>query len=200
MTAIRLQTILCLMTITAIGVGFCNWFLKPDGIWAWLIGSFSLPVLWGVVALIEQKRPMRTFSSSERRMFSTSVISAGLMLLVAQSIHLIELLGFGTSTTIDRVWGVTVGIILMVIGNATPKVMPPLNVQACTLQSTHKMQRFAGWALLLGGAGYVLSWLFLPINLTNEVATLCCFMAVAAIGLRISITQLSNKSSIPDSR
>jgi len=62
------------------------------------------------------------------------------------------------------------------------------------------MQRFAGWALLLGGAGYVLSWLFLPINLTNEVATLCCFMAVAAIGLRISITQLSNKSSIPDSR
>ncbi len=187
MTAIRLQTILCLLTFAAAAIGFSNWFLKPEAGAVWIIGSLSVPVLWAIVAFMEQRRPLSDYSISEKNIFTVSVLSAAAMLVVAQGVHLIEFLGVSASDAIDRVWGVCVGAVLVGIGNATPKVLPPLNKRQCSLQNSHAVQRFAGWALVLGGAGYALSWLMLPVESAGFAATASCLGAVIAIAWRCAV-------------
>lgn len=185
MTTIRLQTILFILTAVAIGVGFSNWYLRPEAGGAWLMGTLSLPVLWGIVIFIEQRRPLSGYSQSERRMFTTSVIAAGLMLVTAQSIHLIEFIGLSASDAIDRAWGVTVGVTLVAIGNAIPKVVPALGVKECGAPGTsQKLRRFGGWALVFSGVGYALAWVLLPMKAAGIVATLSCVIFLIALGLR----------------
>ena len=197
MTATRLHTLLFLLTILALAIGFSNWYLKPEAGGVWLAGTLSLPALWGIVTMIGKRRPLSAYSPSERSMFTTSVIAAGLMLVVAQSVHLIEFIGLSASDAIDRVWGIVVGIVLIAIGNTTPKVVPPLGAKECgTPAKSQNLRRFAGWALVLGGMGYVLAWAFLPIKAAGVAATLSCLMSVIAIGVRCVTVSTVPKSNL----
>jgi len=53
---------------------------------------------------------------------------------------------------------------VVLYSNAIPKFLPPRgrgNVPSAADQAT---RRFAGWSMVLGGIGYMLAWLFAPLD------------------------------------
>ncbi len=69
----------------------------------------------------------------------------------------------------QRLLGVMAGLVVMYYANAVPKMLKPL----ATLKNPARhqaLQRFIGWALLLGGLGYALAFLLAPFRYTVPIA------------------------------
>ncbi len=184
MTHRQFHTIIAALTVLVVGLGAANWYLKPEGAVAWAIGMASMPVIWGIVTYLLRRRPLAEYGEAERRFFIASVASAGLILAGAMGIQL-----FGAISEVEleltrRVWGVAVGVFLIVIGNVMPKILTPLAALRCEAKRAQSLQRFAGWSFLLAGLGYVAAWLILPVNHADIVATLSCLAAVVAVAVR----------------
>ena len=69
------------------------------------------------------------------------------------------------------------GVIIVVFANSIPK-------QVSTARGL-AMRRIAGWALVVGGLGYALSWLFLPLAYANIAAPLILFLGLMYALVRI---------------
>ena len=62
----------------------------------------------------------------------------------------------------ERVLGVMMGALVVMYANSAPKILSPLTA-SCSAQGEQALRRFTGWALVLGGLGYMGAWLFAPI-------------------------------------
>jgi hypothetical protein len=83
-----------------------------------------------------------------------------------------------------RLSGVLMGAIVVVYANAVPKAaMARMRCQPALMQSA---RRFIGWALVLGGLGYIAASLLAPIEVSGMIAglTLGASVTVAALRLR----------------
>jgi hypothetical protein len=67
-----------------------------------------------------------------------------------------------------RLFGVMLGAFVLVYANAVPKVLPP--VMRGDAAAEQDMRRFTGWSLALGGAAYMLAWIFAPLAQANLLA------------------------------
>lgn len=69
----------------------------------------------------------------------------------------------------QRVTMATLGVYLVLSGNAIPKRLLPLapGRDAARIQAR---QRFCGWTWTLAGLGYVLAWLLLPMSIAAPVS------------------------------
>ncbi|MEO8335909.1 MAG: hypothetical protein ABI664_13105 [bacterium] len=74
-----------------------------------------------------------------------------------------------------RLLGVMLGAFVLVYANAVPKVLPP--VMRGDAAAEQGMRRFTGWCLALGGAAYMLVWMFAPIEYANLLAMFFLFAA-----------------------
>ena len=61
-----------------------------------------------------------------------------------------------------RVLGIMMGALVVMYANSAPKILAPLT-SACSAATAQRLRRFTGWALVLGGLGYMGAWLFAPI-------------------------------------
>ncbi len=184
MTHRSFHLVIAALTLLVAGLGAANWYLKPESAAAWAIGMASMPVIWGIVTFLLSRRPLTEYGDSERRFFTGSIAFAGLILAGAMGIQLFAALGEVELGLTRRVWGVAVGVFLVLMGNVMPKILSPLAAQRCAPSKAQSLQRFAGWSFVLGGLGYVAAWLILPLGRADTVATLFCLAAVVAVALR----------------
>jgi hypothetical protein len=176
------------LTLAVAGLGALNWHFRPEAALNGIIGIAAMPVIWFVVAYILKKRSRNKHTDDERRFFTRFVMAAGLILAGSQSIKLFEILGDHDIAVLDRIWGVTLGIILIVIGNRVPKILSPLTAKRCGPSTATSVQRFAGWALVLAGAGWTIAWIALPIGLADRVAMTFGMTGLGLVLLRYIFT------------
>ena len=147
------------LTLSAIAVTVCSvavsgylYFQNVGNRWAYAAATLVLVVGW-----IAQR------FSDDRRAVHSSILLAGLLLLISTLEKLAHHAGFATGADIDqRLLGVILGAIVVALSNAIPK-------KAASAQA-FATRRVIGWALVLGGLGFSLAWLALPIGIAGDVA------------------------------
>ena len=164
-------------------VGAFACWLMPDRAWAWLTAMLALPVAWALIRIFAP----RGFAMSR---LAGSIAGAGLILLVAmlavitQELALVEAAPGELS---DRAWGLIMGSLVAVYANVLPK--------RSASPARARVLRFAGWALVLGGIGHALIWLFAPLAQANLWATGWLALTLVATGLRAWIGHGQDQSA-----
>ena len=184
MTPGRFHTILAAQTLVVVGLASTNWYLKPESAGSWAMGAVSMPVIWVIVTLLMRRRPLESYGEAEGRFFTRSIMAAGSILAAALGIKLARTLGAFDADSLERVWGVVMGAVLVVMGNLMPKTLTPLAAQPRSESHTQSTRRFAGWSFVLAGLAYATVWMVLPVTQANTVAMLICASAVVLVVIR----------------
>jgi hypothetical protein len=132
----------------------------------------------------------RTFHALEaaRRKITLGIVLAGSMLGLALLVRLGWPPGLSGQFA-ERGMGVMMGVIVVVFSNDIPK-------QAGSVRSL-ALRRIAGWALVLGGLGYALAWLLMPLAYANLAALLALLLGLAYALARISWSLLKHRPATP---
>lgn len=85
----------------------------------------------------------------------------------------------------QRLYGIMVGVFLVVNANSIPKALTPLASMRGDPTAEQSMRRFVGWCMTLGGAGYILSWIFAPVAIADVLAPAILFGALVLVLGRI---------------
>lgn len=109
------------------------------------------------------------------------------------------LLAWAAPAYLDPEWakrfaGALLGGVVVVYANAVPKALAK-RMRCASPGADQAARRFAGWALVLGGLGYMLAWLAAPIGVAGMVGGLALGTAVtcAALGcIRIGARRAGN--------
>ncbi len=72
-------------------------------------------------------------------------------------------------TTARRLVQIATGLIVVYTSNLAPKTLEPLSAR-CSPARAQAVKRFSAWALVVGGLGYSLTWLFAPIDVARPVS------------------------------
>ncbi|RZA33242.1 MAG: hypothetical protein EOP92_21905 [Lysobacteraceae bacterium] len=122
-----------------------------------------------------------------------AVVAAGCILGAS------ALLAWAAPAYLDPEWarrlaGALLGGVVVVYANAIPKALASrMRCAAPALEQAAR--RFAGWALVLGGIGYMLAWLVAPLSMAGTVGGLALGLGVtcAALGcIRIGARRAGN--------
>lgn len=81
-----------------------------------------------------------------------------------------------------RLAGALLGGVVVVYANAIPKALSK-RMRCTSPAADQAARRFAGWALVLGGLGYMLAWLAAPLHLAGMVGGLMLGLAVTCAAL-----------------
>lgn len=97
------------------------------------------------------------------------------------------LLAWAAPAYLDPEWarrlaGVLLGAIVVVYANAIPKALAA-RMRCASPGADQAARRFAGWALVLGGLGYMLAWLAAPIGVAGMVGGLALGASVTCAAL-----------------
>lgn len=109
-----------------------------------------------------------------------SLILAGGIIAISASLAGLEALGVLSGNVSERGVGVVMGLMVMAYGNAMPKLLVPMSGQQNEAKR-QALQRFCGWAMVIGGIGYVLAFMFLPIDYAAYGAVACGGTAVLLV-------------------
>jgi hypothetical protein len=85
-----------------------------------------------------------------------------------------------------RLIQIVMGLFVVATANALPKTLTPLMQLRCDPAAEQAMRRFAGWTLALGGAGYVLTWMIVPIGIAPVLAKILLGSAVLLVIVRLA--------------
>ena len=83
----------------------------------------------------------------------------------------------------ERVLGIMMGALVVMYANSAPKILSPLTA-SCSAEGEQALRRFTGWALVLGGLGYMGAWLFAPIAHAALIGLSLLGLAFAAVVVR----------------
>jgi hypothetical protein len=120
-------------------------------------------------------------SSTARHLIGAFAI-AGLTLAVALAFRYAKASGVVDPETSTRVVTAFFGLIVAWSGNMMPKTLTPLARMRCDPARSQARQRRAGWAFVLAGLGWSVSWLVLPLPAAMPISMLLLmFGAVAAL-------------------
>lgn len=115
--------------------------------------------------------------------FSTvcrAVLAASLILAAS------ALLAWAAPEYLDPEWGkrlagALLGGVVVAYANAIPKALAART--RCAPAVHQAARRFTGWALVLGGLGYMLAWLLAPLHLAGMIGGLTLGAAVTCAAL-----------------
>lgn len=167
----RIHARIALLSLPVAALGGVNWYLEPQSALTWMIALGTMGAIWICVALIERVRPFSAYSDTERGFFVASVTTAAIVITLALMLKLVETLGVQNIAMMERIFGVGMGGVLIVVGNAMPKILAPLTAKRCSPVQAQTLQRFAGWVFVVAGIAYAASWAFLPHGQGGDVAT-----------------------------
>ena len=144
---------------------------------AGLYGCYLFPARpWpfaAALAVMATAWTARQFSPAARRPAITgAIVLAGLVLGAA----LLAPLGVATGLE-GRGMGILFGLIVVVASNGIPKRASSARAMA--------VRRAAGWSMVLGGLGYALCWLLLPLEHAALGSLLCLLAAVLLATVRV---------------
>lgn len=108
------------------------------------------------------------FSIAERAHLLRGLALASALLLATLAIKLVSP-DYISADGAARALGVMLGALVVVVANKVPKMLAPLTA-ACSAAAQQALRRLTGWALVLGGLGYIGAWLFAPIGAAPTIA------------------------------
>jgi len=164
-------------TVVVAGLAALNWILDPADIMRWAIAGLVVPLGWCLFEVLLRNR-------AALRDIRGSVVLASTLLAVTLGFRAADaagLLGAGGDDVTRRAFGVAIGLVLVVIGNAIPKKLEPMLAKSCSPAQLQSMQRFAGWTFVLAGLGYAAASAFVPLAYANTTATTICAGAVILV-------------------
>jgi len=113
---------------------------------------------------------------------SRSLITAALILVTSAALALASPT-YVNADLAQRLFGVMLGAVVVLYANAIPKALIPLARMRCDPATEQGLRRFTGWALVLGGVGYAMAWLFAPM-------TSAWILAIALLGTALLVVLL----------
>lgn len=125
---------------------------------------------------------------ASRRKVTLAIMLAGSLLGLA----LIVPLGWAPAAAgqfAERGVGVMMGVIVVAFANVIPKQVGSARGLA--------LRRIAGWALVLGGLGYALAWLLMPLAYANLAALLVLLLGLTYATVRIIWSLLKHRPTTP---
>lgn len=175
----KLALVISAWVVLAGGYVYC---VNPGRRWQCALGMAVIGTAWAIRHAFRGHTEARR---DARHSITQSIAYAGLLL----SVGLFEALGWVTASGEFRVRACQflAGAFVMVIGNAIPK-------KAIVSQRRAALLRANGKAMVLGGLGYALAWLFLPLAYANKVAISILLLTFA---YRIVPCLVRNNRSIP---
>ena len=93
----------------------------------------------------------------------SALLLAGAMLAFTVIVVVADKTGFIGDEISQRAVQVAIGLIVVYCANLAPKTLEPL-ASSCDPARVQSLQRFSGWAIVIGGLGYSLAWLIAPID------------------------------------
>tara|TARA_R110000782_G_scaffold19028_5_gene51622 strand:+ start:1556 stop:2158 length:603 start_codon:yes stop_codon:yes gene_type:complete len=177
----RIHGQIALVAAVVWGLGLTNWMLDSGKALVGVISMAGMAAIWIAVVLMERWRSFSRYTDAERRFFRGAVLGAGLMLTASLLVSLAETLQLADGVMIQRGLGVGTGLILMLTGNAMPKILGHRGGGDCAPARAEALKRFAGWALVIAGIVYVAAWVALPIRPAAGVSTVATVLALVLI-------------------
>jgi hypothetical protein len=173
--------------LLALGVvlAIANWSLTPERSRAWAI-TLGLLVFLVVPLAIARRLRSRGILSPSTDDISRGVGFAALMMVIALSGKLLQTLGVIDDQSLERrLTMALVGVLLAMIGNATPKRLTPLSALECDGARNQAFQRFAGWTWFMAGLTFAMVWLVMPLDVAKPLS-----IVVIGAGMLLVAAQL----------
>jgi hypothetical protein len=161
-----------------------DWALAPAKASSWMIAIATGLGIWIVVALMGRARSFEDYSPSERSHLTTSIIAAGVILVVALSRTWASAIGISGGEFFDRGLGVLSGLVLLLLGNMMPKILAPLTAKRCAPSQVIAIQRFSGWAFVLDGLVCIIASLVLPLSEGQDVSMIATIVTLLLVAVR----------------
>lgn len=127
-----------------------------------------------------------TFKVHERAYLLRCLVTAGALLLASYALSRASPAIISVDCA-QRVLGVMMGALVVLYANSAPKILSPLSslTAGCSAEGEQALRRFTGWALVLGGLGYMGAWLFAPIAHAAVIALALLGLAFALVVVRV---------------
>ncbi len=173
------------MTILVVLSGLWLWLLDPgftarSAFTTGVLAGF-IPTVWLGIIFLQRRRRI---GQEARQTLLSSLSLAGALLLAALGLKIAEYYALLDSTMIERSQGIALGIFMMIIGNALPKTLVPLD-QKCSSAREQALRRFTGWMFVIAGLGYALAWALLPNSLAGTYAFPALLLPIALVMARL---------------
>lgn len=170
-------------TILAVVAVLAGWlgYLHPERLAFYAFTAAFLPTSWAVLVLASPGPDEPGHEAAER--FSGALALAGTLVAVALGTRVASTLGVIDETLVERAVGVSMGCLLVVTGNAIPKILTPVERLRCDPAKVQSLERFAGWSFVVTGAFYTLAWFVLePTRAAfwSVFVTAACVLTVTA--------------------
>lgn len=164
--------------------------MHPDRRWQCLLGMAVLGLAWTLRQAFHRKAQANPASVEAQRSITQSIIFAGLLL----SVGLAEALGWIDASGEFRVRACQflAGAMVMLFANVIPK-------KAVSSPRLAALLRANGRVLFLGGLGYALAWLVLPLEYAQYVALSAMALAFAYVVARMLACAIRKNGSTPPS-
>lgn len=173
--------LLALAALLSAAIVFASAYLcyaSPGQAWPYALAISVICIAW-----IARQRVR-----GDRRKMTQAIVVASLLLAMPLLARLGWSAGFGPAFE-ARGNGFMMGALVVVFANVIPK-------QASSARGL-ALRRSAGWALVLGGAGYALAWLLLPLAYANQAALLMLLAALIYTAVRIAWSTLKHRPAPP---
>jgi hypothetical protein len=155
-------------------------YMNSERPWQCLLAIALICIAWAIRYFFRRNAKADPKSIAGQRKITQSIVFAGLILSGALIARLGWLDGLGELG--ERSRGVISGVFVMFLSNSIPKEAGSARGLA--------VRRAVGWAMVLGGLGYALAWLLLPVAYANDTAVLVMLFALAyAIGCIFWLTR-----------
>ncbi len=151
-------------------LGAWMWILEPAHSLRWAIGIAFLPVAWMGITFLQRFSACRRVIEGGHNALMGGIILGGVMLAGSYALKIAQHYTLIEDSSSDRLVAVLIGAFMVIIGNALPKKLEPLDATKCVQGKEQKFKRFAGWMFIISGFGYALAWLVLPESLADKLA------------------------------
>ncbi|MFK7759409.1 MAG: hypothetical protein AB8C13_05630 [Phycisphaerales bacterium] len=155
-------------------------------------------LVWFMIHRSYRRSEPSWIQSKARHEILFAMILASVLLLGSISTTLAKELELMNADTVKRISGVSIGVMLMLMGNFMPKRLAgPSECCSCATDGSPKTQRIVGWIFVLAGLLYAGVWMLLDIKHTSLFAMLSLPIAVVVIvGIRMIYIRTAHREKI----
>jgi hypothetical protein len=179
------------LPLSGVLLALANWTASPEKAWAWAVAIVIFMVmtivrLWSQLGI---RRSSETASAQVYASVSRTVVVAAVMMVIPLAVTLAHAYGLVSDRDLGlRATMIILGAYLAAVGNNLPRMLPPVASMPGNAADIQAFQRFAGRAWVLGGLGFAIAWLALPIDTAVPVSA--AVVAAALIGTVLQLLRL----------
>ena len=177
-----------------IGVaGIANSLASPEHAIKFLAAAVIVPTVIVILIFATHSGEGERHTESETNHLERSFMGGGFILLAALIAALAQELGWIGDNFSDRFIGILSGVVVIVIGDATPKIIPSSVNRRMSANTMRHVHRFMGRAFVGAGVATVFAWGLAPPDLARVWFVAPIAAAMTASTLRIVIALMRER-------